>query len=149
VTEDIVIRGVGGEWSAQGEDDDNFTVDFTVTTESLLQLTGLVTGTTQTVELKDSAGDIIFNSPNEPFGSFDSLLTLAPGTYELLGSASFQVGGGPSGFTTDLPFSSGFDLSADFTAVPEPTGIPIILLGLFAAAGIVAERRRRRTASRF
>jgi hypothetical protein len=149
VMEDITISGIGVEWAAEGTAFDNFTVDFTVTAQSLLQLTGLLppsamTPTAVSVELMNSEGDLLLVAL-DPF--FSESLTLAPDTYELLGSVFYQVDRGPSGFFTDLPFSSGFDLSADFKSIPEPSGISTVLFGLSAATVALAALRLKLTAA--
>ncbi len=147
VTEDITFDAVGVDWGAQGEDNDDFKVDFTVTTESLLQLTAPFTAldapTATSVELMDSKGDLLFETFDDPFSGS---LMLGPGTYELDGTVAYQADGFPQGFGTHLPFSSEFDLSADFKSVPEPSGISTVLFGLSAATVALAALRLKLTA---
>ena len=139
VIEDITISGVGAEWSANGSDADQFTVSFALTTESSLDLSNTTDGTVAAISLMDSMGNVVFSSPN---GAFDTSILLAPGTYTLAGHDVFNASGFPMGFTTSEKFEADFNLSADFTAVPEPAATWFLSIPFLVCAAVVASRRK-------
>jgi hypothetical protein len=139
VAEGITFRGIGAEWGSDGLDVDRFTVTFTLTTESSLHLSNTFDGSLALVNLVDSMGNLEFSSPGQ---AFDTSLLLAPGTYTLTGNDVFRASGNPRGFSTFIPLEADFNLSADFTAVPEPAAGSIFVISCLACVGIVVRHRK-------
>lgn len=138
VMEKVLISGVGGEWSAMGTDADPFNAEFTLTTESLLDLNTMEDIAPLFLQLEDSNGNVLYDFPTN-LSRASTSITLAPGTYQIAGDEVLQVGGGPAGISTSEEFQADLSLSADFTTVPEPAGMPVLLLTLFGT--IVLLRR--------
>lgn len=88
----------------------------------------------------DSGGNLLFETFDS---SFDDSLKLGPSTYEVRGLYVFRANGFPQGFTTQEKIEANFDLNADFTAVPEPSGASTILPAMLAAAALLSARGRR------
>lgn len=134
VMEEVLFTGVGAEWSAQGDDSDLFTAAFALTTESVLDLTTVQdVAALEYLQLEDSSGNVLNQFPTESSNS-STALTLAPGTYQIVGYEFLDVGSGPTGFTTSNEFTANLSVSADFTAVPEPAWTPALLFVLLGTA---------------
>ncbi len=83
------------------------------------------------LNLEDSSGNVLYQFPTN-FSTSSTSITLAPGTYQIVGDEVLDVGSGPTGFTTSNEFDADLSVSADFTAVPEPawtTSLLFVLLG--------------------
>ncbi len=83
------------------------------------------------LNLEDSSGNVLYQFPTN-FSTSSTSITLAPGTYQIVGDEVLDVGSGPTGFTTSNEFDADLSVSADFTAVPEPawpTALLFVLLG--------------------
>jgi hypothetical protein len=141
VMQAVTFGGVGAEWAGQGTVSDNFTVAFTLTTASSLDLSNSTSGGFSVgllgVSLQDSMGNVEFSSPS---GAFDTTLLLAPGAYTLTSTNVIMVPGGPG--VIGQTFEADFDLSADFTQVPEPSRTPVVMIACLTLVGIVASRRK-------
>jgi hypothetical protein len=151
--ETVSVRAVGSEWGGSATLRDDFNLTFTVTTESTLNLTGVVSeslfGDSFFVfrnfifngSLSNPETGFSFPFP-DAFGTLDSRLMLDPGTYQLAGSFGGEVPVGPLGDPfLEETFSQELSLQADLTAVPEPSGASIIPVLLAAIIAFLARRR--------
>jgi hypothetical protein len=120
--DEAISSGVGAaEFFATSFSNDE-TLTFTLTTESLLRLTGQVNFAPPFGSLGvllDSHGNVLFAIPQGTF-SFDDSLILAPGTYQWEESDVSMLFEGPYGRGESIDKSSEINVSAQFTPIPEP-----------------------------
>jgi hypothetical protein len=124
-----------------------YLLDFTLTTESGVFLTGLG-------ECSGGNGCYLENgdgSINIPITSGNQSFTLGPGAYSLTLHNELDAVFGPDGYGCSPPVcnsmaSSGLSLTADFTPiVPEPRWASFLLATLLVVAVYASGRRRRLT----
>jgi hypothetical protein len=148
--ETVSVRAVGFEWGGSATLQDDFNLTFTVTTESMLNVTGLVSSPFGDLFFRDLIFNGSLSNPEtgfsfpfpDAFGTLDSRLMLDPGTYQLAGSFGGEVPVGPLGDPfLEETFSQELSLQADLTAVPEPSGASIIPVLLVATIAFLARRR--------
>lgn len=148
--ETVSVSAVGFEWGGSATLRDDFNLTFTVTTESMLNLTGVVSSPFGDPFFRDLIYNGSLSNPEtgfsfpfpDAFGTLDSRLMLDPGTYQLAGSFGGEVPVGPLGDPfLEETFSQELSLQADLTAVPEPSGASIIPVLLVAAIAFLARRR--------
>jgi hypothetical protein len=145
-TETSTFDATGAEWGAEIYVVNGLSFDFTLTTESVMDLdvtafNGWFGGLTDLTGLQNG-----FLLSLSSVGNY--VLTLEPGTYQLTSGVVDDDLGSPAGPFTNEMLSADISLQADFTAVtPEPWGVSTIFPGLFIVGAVftaVAWRRVRR-----
>ena len=132
------VDAAGGAWAADFESSDVYEVTFTLTTESLMDLTLQDTGD----GFERSCVVSILNAESFCPASATQDLLLSPGTYTLGVNQAFEAEFSPEGIGTQETDAGKLTLTADFTAaVPEPTSLVMGSIAI-AAAGLVFARRR-------
>jgi hypothetical protein len=123
--DEAISSGVGAAEFFKTGFFNNESLTFTLTTESFLRLTGDQDELNYALPfgslglLLDSHGNVLFAIPQGAF-FFDNSLILAPGTYQWVESDFSMLFEGPYGFGQSLDISSGINVSAQFTPIPEP-----------------------------
>lgn len=139
------VDAIGAEWGADVFLGNSYLLSFTLTADSLVQLSDQLTGD---LYLKGTClleGQSLTSSISIPCsaGSFDQSLILASGSYDLSLTALSGASIGPSGFESKYGESNQLMLTADFAAIPEPRSdsvLPIALLGVIAALASTSKR---------
>jgi len=134
-----IFDGVGAEWSALASLSNQYTLGFTLTTQSLMRLSG--SGGMQWY--LSGAGLNI----GPLFGPFDQTFTADPGDYMLTVSDMMNLIGQPSpiggGASTHFEQTDQLSLTADFTPiVPEPRWTVGLLASFLILCHFVSCRRR-------
>jgi hypothetical protein len=138
----VSSSGTGAQEAFSSDIFDQATLTFTLTTQSLMQLSDTQNNTADVLpyagSLSGPTGDIL-DLP-EDSASFDVALTLEPGTYEwseLIEGPSF-----PTLFVNDTEVQE-VAVSATFAAIPEPRGAWMAPLLLLILGSCLIHRGRR------
>ncbi len=137
-----ILNGVGAEWGGRADFFNNYSLEFTLTTESLVHLTTVLTGPSFDYLNLEGPG-IEIGGP--PFTSLDQSFAAGPGQYTLV-MAVYDLGFCicvSGGITTHFSEFSDLSLNAEFIPiVPEPRWGAIVVPVFLTILGCFVSRQR-------
>ena len=123
-----ILSGIGGQWSAQEQLGTSYTLGFTLTTASLINLT--------------ISGGLPWSLDFPPPLLVDGLVVANPGRYNVVFGDNQTFGASPMGLETQVEQTEVYSFRADFTPVPEPMPITILPASLLMLGHLFLRRRR-------